>query len=49
MLLLEQDTTKRGRVYNKALSKPQKDMEFKVGDDKEYEVKAIIDSAVYGQ
>ncbi len=32
---------------NKALSEPEK--EFKAGDDKEYEVEAIIDSAVYGQ
>ncbi len=32
---------------NKALPEPEK--EFEIGDNKEYEVKAIIDSAVYGQ
>ncbi len=32
---------------NKALLEPEKG--FEVGDDKEYEVEAIIDSAVYGQ
>ena len=32
---------------NKALPKSEK--EFKVGDDKEYEVETIIDNAVYGQ
>ncbi len=32
---------------NKALPGPEK--EFEAGDDKEYKVKAIIDSAVYGQ
>ncbi len=45
--LLEQDTTRKGQVDNKALPKPEK--EFEAGDNKEYEVKAIIDSAVYGQ
>ncbi len=34
---------------NKALSEPEKALEFKAGDNKEYDVKAIIDSAVYGQ
>ncbi len=46
MSLLEQDTTRKGRV-NKALPEPEK--EFEIGDNKEYEVKAIIDSAVYNQ
>ncbi len=32
---------------NKALPEPEK--EFEVGDNKEYEVETIIDSAVYGQ
>ena len=32
---------------NKALIEPEKNLEFKVENDKEYEVKAIIDSAVY--
>ncbi len=48
MSLLEQDTTRKGRV-DKALAKPKKEVEFEVGDNKEYEVEAIIDSAVYGQ
>ncbi len=48
MLLLEQDTTRNERV-NKALPEPEKEVEFKAGDNKEYEVKAIMDSAVYGQ
>ena len=37
--LLEQDTTRKGREF----SMP----EFKPGNDKEYEVEAIQDSAVY--
>ncbi len=45
--LLEQDTTRRRRV-NKALPEPKKDLEFEAGSDKEYEVEASIDSAVYG-
>ena len=47
MSLLEQDTTKKEQVDNKALSEPKK--EFEAGDDKEYEVEIIINSAVYGQ
>ncbi len=46
--LLEQDTTRKGRV-DKALPEPEKEVEFEAGDNKEYEVEAIIDSAVYGQ
>ncbi len=34
---------------DKALPEPEKEVEFEAGDNKEYEVKAIIDSAVYGQ
>ncbi len=45
--LLEQDTTRKRRVDNKALLKLEK--EFEAGGDKEYEVEAIIDSTVYGQ
>ncbi len=44
--LLEQNTTRKGRV-DKALPEPEK--EFEVGENKEYEVEGIIDSAVYGQ
>ena len=40
--LLEQDTTKKGQVNDMQL-----DLEFKAGDDKEYEVDGIQDSAVY--
>ncbi len=49
MSLLEKDTTKKGRVDNKALLEPEKKLEFKAGGNKEYEIKVIIDSAVYGQ
>ena len=44
MSLLEQDTTRKGRV-----DKEVKQMEFNAGDDdsREYEVEAIWDSAVY--
>ena len=42
-LLLEQDTTRKGRM-NKFLA-----LEFEPGDNKEYEVKAIRDSAVYAK
>ena len=34
---------------NKALPKPKKDLEFEARGDKEYEVKATIDSAMYSQ
>ncbi len=47
MSLLKQDTTRKGKVDRKALPEPEK--EFEAGDNKEYEVKAIINSAVYGQ
>ena len=47
MSLLEQDTTRRGQVDNQALPEPEKELEFEVGDNKEYEVEAIIDSVVY--
>ncbi len=49
MSLLEKDTTRKGQVNNKALPKSEKELEFEAGGDKEYEVKAIIDSMVYGQ
>ncbi len=49
MSLLEQDTTKKGRVDNKALPEPEKELEFEARSNKKYEVEAIIDSAVYGQ
>ncbi len=34
---------------DKALPEPEKEVEFEAKDNKEYEVKVIIDSAVYGQ
>ena len=34
---------------SKALPEPEKELEFEAGDNKEYEVEAIIDSTVYGQ
>ncbi len=49
MLLLEQDIIRKGQVDNKALPEPEKDLEFEARRDKEYEVKAIIDSTVYDQ
>ncbi len=49
MSLLKQDTTKNGRVDNKALPKPGKELEFEAGGNKKNEVKVIIDSVVYGQ
>ncbi len=48
MSLLEQDITRKERV-NKALPEPEKEFEFEAGDNKEYEIEAIIDSAVYEQ
>ncbi len=42
---VEQDTTRKGWGNNVALLEPEK--KFEVGDNKEYEVKAIINSAVY--
>ena len=49
MLLLEQHTTRKGRVNRKALPEPEKELEFEVGDNKKYEIEAIIDSAIYYQ
>ncbi len=46
--MLEQDTTRKGRV-DKALPEPENEYKFEAGDNKEYEVEAIIDSAVYGK
>ncbi len=46
MSLLEQDTTRNGRV-DKALREPKK--EYEAGYNKEYEVEAIINSVVYDQ
>ena len=47
MPLLKQNTTRKKRV-DKALPEPKKDLEFEAGDNKEYKMGAIIDSAVYG-
>ncbi len=48
MSLLEQDTIRKRRV-DKSHPKPEKDLEFEARGNKEYEVEAIINSAVYGQ
>ena len=34
---------------NKTLSELEKELKFEAKDNKQYEVKAIIDSAIYGQ
>ena len=47
MSLLEQNIIRKEQIDNKALPEPEK--EFEVGDNKEYEVEAIIESAVYDQ
>ena len=44
VFLLEQDTTKKGQVKDTQLN-----FEFKVGNNKKYEVKGIWDSAVYAK
>ena len=46
MLVLEQDITRKGRM-NELFPEPEP--EFDTGDNKEYEFKAIIDSAVYAK
>ena len=44
---MEENITSKGRVDNKTLAESEK--EFKVADNKEYKVKTIINSAIYGQ
>ena len=44
MSLLEQDNTKKGQI-NELFLEPEP--EFDAGDNKEYKIEAIIDSAVY--
>ena len=44
--LLEQNTTRKGRINKLFL---ELEPEFDAGDNKKYEVKAIIDSAVYAK
>ena len=48
MSLLKQDSTRKKQVNN-ALSEPEKLLKFKARDNKQYEVKAIINSTIYGQ
>ena len=48
MSLLEQNITKKKRV-DKALPELEKDLKFETGGNKEYEVKTIINSAMYNQ
>ncbi len=47
--LLEQNITRKRRLNNKTLPEPEKDMKFESGSSIVYEIKVIIDSAVYGQ
>ncbi len=49
MSLLEQNTTRKRQVDNKALPKPEKELAIEAGGNEEYDVKVIIDSAVYDQ
>ena len=46
MSLLEQDTTKKRRMNDLF---PEPEPKFDAGDDKEYEVEEIKDSAVYAK
>ena len=47
MSLLEQDII-RNRQVDKTLLEPEKELEFETRSNKKYEVKAIIDSTMYG-
>ena len=48
MSLLKLDITKKEQV-DKTLPELEKDLEFEAKGNKEYEIKVIIDSVVYGQ
>ena len=48
MSLLEQNITRKEQV-NKTLSELEKDLKFEAKGNKEYEIKAIIDSMMYSQ
>ena len=48
MSLLKQNIMKKRQVY-KILLKLEKNLEFEAGGNKEYMVKAIIDSVMYRQ
>ena len=48
MSLLEQDIMRKGQ-FDKILPEPKKELEFEAVSNKQYEVKAIIDSIVYCQ
>ncbi len=47
VLLLEQDIIKKEWVNEKTLPKLEK--KFEAGDSKEYKIKTIIDSTIYGK
>ena len=51
MSLLEQDTIRKRQVdqANQVFPEREKDLKFKARNNKKYEVKAIINSTVYGQ
>lgn len=40
---------RKKRVVNNVLPKPEIEREFNTEDNKEYKVKAIVDSAMYSQ
>ena len=44
--LLEQDTIRKRRINQKSL---EKELKFEARDNKKYEMKVIINSAIYGQ
>ena len=48
MSLLEQDTTRKGRVYENA-TRTWRNSKFEAGNDKEYEVEGIRDSTVFAK
>ena len=39
----------KGQISKKTLSESKKELEFLIGDNKEYEIEVIIDSALYGK
>ena len=49
MSLLEQDITRKSRINEKTFWKQKTELEFQFRDNKDYEVKVIIDNAIYGQ
>ena len=46
--LLEQVTTRKRQVNEKTILEPKRKLEFEARDNKKYNVKTIIDNAIYG-